>query len=135
MRQCLTPGPPAREEPVTVAGPHRNRTGFLSCTAWLRAPVCQNAHVRWGGGHGVGAARLPAPRPALRAPGLTGGVWKESGRNGERTSVTKAFDKSGWHLMAIHHPQGRVGGDPSCWQGRQDSNLRPTVLETVALTG
>ncbi|MFD9099947.1 hypothetical protein ACFVZN_02600 [Streptomyces virginiae] len=82
--------------------------GFTERTPDKIPPALTSCTIRWQSD----GAKVTDSRKSYDSTvaTLTGGGWKESGRNEERTSVTAAFDKSGWHLIAIHHPQGRVDG-------------------------
>lgn len=71
-------------------------------------PALKSCTVRW---HADGAKATDSRKSYDAAvAALVNGGWKEGGRSDDRQSVTKALDKSGWHLMTWHHPQGRVDG-------------------------
>ncbi|MFC9814110.1 hypothetical protein ACFVJM_18800 [Streptomyces virginiae] len=82
--------------------------GFTERTPDKIPPALTSCTVRWQSD----GAKVTDSRKSYDSTiaTLTSGGWKESKRNEERQSVTKVFDKSGWLLVAIHHPQGRVDG-------------------------
>ncbi|MGW7328855.1 hypothetical protein ACWGIU_09715 [Streptomyces sp. NPDC054840] len=71
-------------------------------------PGLKSCTVRWQ----ADGAKSTDPRKSFdtTVATLVSRGWKESGSSDERQSVTKAFDKSGWKIMAWHHPQGRADG-------------------------
>ncbi|MFE5560665.1 hypothetical protein [Streptomyces sp. NPDC056544] len=71
-------------------------------------PVLKSCTVRWQS-DGAKATNSRKSYDATVAALVNGG-WKEGGSNAERQSVIKVLDKSGWHLIASHRPQGWADG-------------------------
>ncbi|KJY18842.1 hypothetical protein VR43_23120 [Streptomyces sp. NRRL S-104] len=82
--------------------------GFTERTPDKIPPALASCTVRWQSD----GAKVTDSRKSYdtTVATLVNGGWKESGSYEERQSVTKAFDKSGWRLITIHQPQGRVDG-------------------------